>query len=69
MPTLEEIKTALQKPEVAVEAAPAEVKPKPAADPVFDGGKSYGQVEGLAGIKYQQAGAYFNSLRQFVRKE
>jgi hypothetical protein len=37
--------------------------------PIFDVSKPYGQVDGIQGVKYQQDGAYFNNLRQFVRKE
>lgn len=38
------------------------------AEPVFVSEKPYGLVDGIQGVKYQQDGAYFNNLRQFVRK-
>jgi hypothetical protein len=63
----EQDKVEAPKAAVKTEAAP---DPAPvSAEPVFEGNKPYGLVDGIPGVKYQQGGAYFNNVRKFVRKE
>ena len=76
MPTMKELKAMLKKVEADGEAAIEELfEGKPEAsepvvpeEPVFVSERPFGLVDGIAGVKYQQDGEYFDSQRKFVRK-
>ena len=56
-------------PKAAVKTETVAEAPASVVEPMFNGNRPYGLVDGIPGVKYQQDGAYFNNVRKFVRKE